>query len=195
MTPRALSTRAFLITLTSIVMTGCASVSLDEPDGPGRSRGGAAPIVSAPGAGGDASRRDAQGLRSDEQAVTASGFTSADLQAAGFDAAGRASIFFEFDRTSIRQEDVPVVEQTARLMKSNMRASLLIEGHTDDRGTSEYNLALGQQRAEAVRSALSVLGVDEQQLNAVSHGEEKPRSTEATEAGYAVNRRADLQVQ
>jgi peptidoglycan-associated lipoprotein len=195
MTPSARSTRAFLVTLTSVFLAGCASVSLDEPDGPGRSRGGAAPIVSAPGMGGDAARRDAQGLRSDEQAVTASGFTSADLQAAGFDSAGRASIFFEFDRTSIRQEDVPVIEQTARLMKSNMRASLLIEGHTDDRGTSEYNLALGQQRAEAVRNALSVLGVNEQQLTAVSHGEEKPRSTEATEAGYAMNRRADLQVQ
>jgi peptidoglycan-associated lipoprotein len=194
MTPCALSTRTFLITLTSAFMAGCASVSLDEPGGPGRSRGSAAPIVSTPGAGGDLARRDVQGLRADEQAVTASGFTSADLEAAGFDADGRASIFFDFDRTSIRQEDVPVIEQTARLMKSNPRSSLLIEGHTDDRGTSEYNLALGQQRAEAVRSALSVLGVDEQQLVAVSHGEEKPRSTEATEAGYAVNRRADLQV-
>jgi peptidoglycan-associated lipoprotein len=80
-------------------------------------------------------------------------------------------------------------------MKSNSRATLLIEGHTDDRGTSEYNLALGQQRAEAVRNALTLLGVADSQLNAVSQGEERPRSTDRSEAGYAENRRADLQVQ
>ncbi|MDP4669113.1 MAG: OmpA family protein [Burkholderiaceae bacterium] len=189
-----MSPRILIVIAASLMVAGCASVSLDEADGPGRGRSGAAPIVSAPGAIGSPAP-EAQGLRADERAATTSGFTAADLQAAGFDAAGGASVYFDFDQTTLRQQDMPVVEQTAGLMKSNSRATLLIEGHTDDRGTSEYNLALGQQRAEAVRNALTLLGVADSQLNAVSQGEERPRSTDRSEAGYAENRRADLQVQ
>ena len=69
---------------------------------------------------------------------------------------------------------------------------MLIEGHTDERGSREYNLALGQKRAEAVRKALAVVGVSNAQVEAISFGEEKPRNSASNEAAYAENRRADL---
>ncbi|MGA0816312.1 MAG: OmpA family protein, partial [Burkholderiaceae bacterium] len=83
-------------------------------------------------------------------------------------------------------------EQTTKFMKANAQRGLRVEGNTDERGTAEYNLALGQRRAEAVRQALGLLGADDKRIEAVSNGEEKPRSTDRSETGYSQNRRADL---
>ena len=69
---------------------------------------------------------------------------------------------------------------------------MLIQGNTDERGSREYNLALGQRRADAVRQAMAVLGVTERQMEPVSLGEERPRASGSTEAAYAENRRADI---
>ena len=175
-----------LLTSSAILLGGCASVSLDEDPKSQRARGGA-PIVSAANPG-------AEGTRPPEPAPEkrVAGFSAAELSAAGFNAEGKASIFFDFDSTNIRQQDLPIIDQTARLMKQSSQARLLVEGHTDARGTSEYNLALGQKRAESIRTALGLLGVAEAQVDAVSHGEEYPRSTDQSEEGFAVNRRADL---
>ena len=68
----------------------------------------------------------------------------------------------------------------------------MIEGNCDERGTIEYNLALGQKRADAVRAALAVVGVDDERIETISNGEEKPRNIMKSEAGYSVNRRADI---
>ncbi|HMN65567.1 MAG TPA: OmpA family protein, partial [Burkholderiaceae bacterium] len=75
---------------------------------------------------------------------------------------------------------------------ANNAKRVVIQGNTDERGSREYNLALGQKRAEAVRRAMSALGVPDKQMEAVSFGEERPRATGADEASYAENRRADL---
>jgi len=178
-----------LLTSSAILLGGCASVSLDEDPKSQRARG-SAPIVSAANPG-------AEGTRPPEPAPEkrVAGFSAAELSAAGFNAEGKASIFFDFDSTNIRQQDLPIIDQTARLMKQSSQARLLVEGHTDARGTSEYNLALGQKRADAIRTALGLLGVAEAQVDAVSHGEEYPRSTDQSEEGFAVNRRADLSLQ
>ena len=80
----------------------------------------------------------------------------------------------------------------ARFMKESGNRKVVIEGHTDERGGREYNLALGQKRAEAVRRALGVLGVNDSQMEAVSFGKEKPAATGNTEDAFAQNRRAEL---
>ncbi|MBT9567135.1 MAG: peptidoglycan-associated lipoprotein Pal [Thiobacillus sp.] len=102
------------------------------------------------------------------------------------------SIFFDFDQYVVKDEYRPVLEAHAGYLLSKRDARVILQGNADDRGSREYNLALGQKRAEAVRKALSVLGVGEAQMEAVSFGEEKPRMEGETEEAYAANRRTDI---
>ena len=104
----------------------------------------------------------------------------------------KRSIFFDYDSFEIKNEYRAALEAHAAYLMSKRDAKIIIQGNTDDRGSREYNLALGQKRAEAARKALAVLGVSEAQLEAVSFGEEKPRTEGETEAAYADNRRADI---
>jgi peptidoglycan-associated lipoprotein len=85
-----------------------------------------------------------------------------------------------------------VVEAHAKYLAANKGRKILIQGNTDERGGREYNLALGQKRAEAVRKALSLLSVPESQMEAVSLGKEKPKATGSDEASWAENRRSDI---
>lgn len=102
------------------------------------------------------------------------------------------SIFFDFDQYVVKDEYRPVLEAHAGYLLSKRDARVILQGNADERGSREYNLALGQKRAEAVRKALSVLGVGEAQIEAVSFGEEKPRMEGETEEAYAANRRTDI---
>ena len=86
----------------------------------------------------------------------------------------------------------PLIESHARFLQANKQRKANLEGHTDERGGREYNLALGQKRAEAVRQALSLLGVPESQLEAVSYGKEKPTAQGSAEADLAKNRRVEI---
>jgi peptidoglycan-associated lipoprotein len=107
---------------------------------------------------------------------------------------GKRSIYFEFDSYTIDPKYVPVISAHAAYLKAfeKQKASIIIQGNTDDRGTAEYNLALGEKRSEAVKKALMALGVNESQLEAVSFGKEKPVNPGQTEAAYKENRRADI---
>jgi len=102
------------------------------------------------------------------------------------------SIYFDYDSYVVKDEYRAVLEAHAGYLKSNGDARLILQGNADERGSREYNLALGQKRAEAVRKALAVMGVSNGQLEAISFGEEKPRATGANEQAYAENRRADV---
>jgi peptidoglycan-associated lipoprotein len=104
----------------------------------------------------------------------------------------KRSIYFDFDSYSVKDEYQPLLQQHAQYLKSHPQRHVLIQGNTDERGTSEYNLALGQKRAEAVRRAMALLGVNDSQMEAVSLGKEKPQATGHDEASWAQNRRADL---
>jgi peptidoglycan-associated lipoprotein len=104
----------------------------------------------------------------------------------------KRSIYFDLDSFVVKDEYRPVVEAHADFMKRNPGRKVMIEGNTDERGSREYNLALGQKRAEAVKSMLKVMGVRETQLEAVSYGEERPKSTGHDESAWADNRRADI---
>ena len=102
------------------------------------------------------------------------------------------SVYFDFDSYVVREDGKPVVSNHSNYLNQNKARKVLIQGNTDDRGGSEYNLALGQKRAEAVRRSMSTLGVAESQMEAVSLGEEKPKATGSGEAAWAENRRADI---
>ena len=101
-------------------------------------------------------------------------------------------VYFDFDSFEIRPEFAPVLEANARYLAADGSRRLALEGHTDERGGREYNLALGQKRAEAVRRAMGLLGVRDNQMEAVSFGEEKPALTGFDEAAFAKNRRVEL---
>lgn len=101
-------------------------------------------------------------------------------------------IYFDYDSYVIKPEFQSVVEAHAKYLVANKTRKLAIEGHTDERGGREYNLALGQKRAEAVRRALGLLGVTDAQVEAVSFGKEKPAVAGSDEEAYAKNRRAEF---
>ncbi|MGQ3115699.1 MAG: peptidoglycan-associated lipoprotein Pal [Hydrogenophaga sp.] len=101
-------------------------------------------------------------------------------------------IYFDYDSFEVKAESAATLEANARYLNANRTRRVNLEGHTDERGGREYNLALGQKRAESVRRALSLLGVPETQMEAVSFGEEKPAQTGFDEAAFSKNRRVEL---
>lgn len=105
---------------------------------------------------------------------------------------GERSVYFDFDSFVVKDSYRPLLEAHAGYLTPHSASKIIIQGNTDDRGSREYNLALGQKRAEAVRKALGALGVPDGQMEAVSFGEEKPRMEGDNEEAWAANRRADL---
>jgi peptidoglycan-associated lipoprotein len=101
-------------------------------------------------------------------------------------------IYFDYDSYSIKAEFQSALDAHARFLNTNKGRKLAIEGHTDERGGREYNLALGQKRSEAVRRALALLGVTDGQIEAVSFGKEKPAAPGSDESSWALNRRAEI---
>jgi peptidoglycan-associated lipoprotein len=104
----------------------------------------------------------------------------------------KRSIFYDYDSDVIKEEFQAILRAHARYLVENRSAKVLVQGNTDERGGREYNLALGQRRAEAVRRALVLMNVQEAQVEAVSLGKEKPRCDAQTDACFAQNRRSDL---
>ena len=125
------------------------------------------------------------------QAVAPVQIRSADTPGVGPAGVARV-IYFDYDSFSIRPEFQSAIESHARFLTADKARRIAIEGHTDERGGREYNLALGQKRSEAVRRALALLGVAEGQMEAVSLGEEKPAQTGSGEEAFSRNRRAEV---
>lgn len=165
--------------LLSVLLAACGSnVKLDEVPVESRT---ATPITA----------------QSDTNASTsASGVAPVEIMANNTGVAGPAGIakiiYFDYDSFTLKPEFQGAVEAHAKFMAANKVRKMAIEGHTDERGGREYNLALGQKRAEAVRRALGLLGVTDAQVEAVSFGKEKPAATGSDEASLAKNRRAEL---
>jgi len=104
----------------------------------------------------------------------------------------KRSVYFDFDSATVKGEYKPLVEAHSTFLKKNPQRKAQIQGNTDVLGSREYNLALGQRRAESVKNMMRVLGVPEGQLEAVSYGKEKPKATGTSDADNAQNRRADV---
>jgi peptidoglycan-associated lipoprotein len=102
------------------------------------------------------------------------------------------SVYFDFDKSEIKPEGASVVANFSQYLTANPTAKLRLEGNTDERGTREYNIALGERRANAVASALESRGASAQQLNQISYGKERPVALGHDESSWAQNRRVDL---
>ena len=174
------------------LLAGCGSaVKLDEPTIESRTptavgSAGAGNTASAGAAGG------ATGGTAQSQVATVNLPGTGAAGASGAVGAMARVIYFDYDSFVVKDEFRNVVDSHARLLAANRAKRVVIEGHTDERGGSEYNLALGQKRAEAVAKSLALLGATEAQIEAVSFGKERPLVDGHDEASWARNRRAEV---
>jgi len=104
----------------------------------------------------------------------------------------KRNVYFDFDKDEVKAEYRPLVEAHAKYLVANPSAHVALQGNTDERGSREYNLALGQRRAVAVKKVLNVYGANDKQIETVSYGEEKPKASGHEESAYAENRRVDI---
>jgi peptidoglycan-associated lipoprotein len=104
----------------------------------------------------------------------------------------RRSVYFDFDQFLIKDPDRPLLQAHATYLRQHPSAKVVVQGNTDERGSREYNIALGQRRSDAVKQVLRLLGAEDRQIETVSFGKEKPRCTADDESCWSQNRRADL---
>ena len=169
---------AFLALALAAALAGCASgVKLDEVPVDDRAGQTTGPGTTGPGGG----QTQVQPVQAD----------TANASQPGPQNVAR-TIYFDYDSYVIKPEFQSAIEAHARFLKQNGARHIVIEGHTDERGGREYNLALGQRRSEAVRRALELLGVRDTQVEAVSFGKEKPAVPGSDEQAWAKNRRAEI---
>ena len=192
--------RTGALALAAALLAGCGStVKLDET--PIESRTPVA--VNAAAAGGSAAGgATAAGVGAGGQATgtAQSQVATVSLPVAGGSSASSAGasvnlgrlVYFDFDSFVVEDKYSGLIDGHAKQLSANRSKRLVIEGHTDERGGREYNLALGQKRAEAVQRAMTLLGVADNQLEAVSFGKERPAAQGSDEAAWAQNRRAEL---
>lgn len=160
----------------AVLLSACSSTKLDNPPPVEDKKGTAV----QPNTGNQAG------------ANTVTGVTVGNPNDAAIGPKGARIVYFDFDSYVVRPDAQPVIEGQARYLKANKASKVQLEGHTDEQGGREYNLALGQRRAEAVRKALVLLGVNDAQMEAVSFGKEKPADTGHGEAAFAKNRRVEV---
>jgi len=168
---------AGILALSLIWLSGCATQSNEEPVVVDNT-----PVETAPPVDTTPERVDPPVV---VQQTQYTGPTEAELLAV-------TTLFFDFDRSDIRPENQAVIAAHARFLTENPQSRLRLEGHADERGSREYNVGLGEKRAQAVRRALSVQGVSTGQLSTLSYGEEKPLDTGHYESAWQANRRVEL---
>ena len=169
--------RMFLALAFAAAAVGCSSVKLDDVPVDDKS----ASAVTGPGGPGSGTQSSVAPVAADPAAGTAAGPANV-----------ARIIYFDYDSYVIKPQFQSLLEGHARFLKANNGRRVSIEGHTDERGGREYNLALGQRRSEAVRRALGLLGVTDGQIEAVSFGKEKPAAPGSDETAWAQNRRAEI---
>ena len=175
----------FVAAALAMALAGCgSSVKLDDVPVEDKSGSVVTPPAVTPGTGAGTG------------GATQSSVAPVDLGAAQQPTAGPTGVarvvYFDYDSFIIKPEFQSLIESHARFLKAASGRKVVIEGHTDERGGREYNLALGQKRSEAVRRALGLLGVTDSQVEAVSFGKEKPAAAGTAEAALAQNRRAEI---
>jgi peptidoglycan-associated lipoprotein len=177
-----------LISIIAFALLGaCSTVKLNDKAAPVEDRNTSAPAPAS------------ASVPSSASGATKSGGDSSATSAAAVDPLNdpsnilyKRSVYFDYDQYTVKEEYRALVEAHGKFLAANPDRKVTIQGNTDERGGSEYNLALGQKRAEAVRRAMALAGARDSQLEAVSFGKEKPKSTGSDEAAWAENRRADI---
>lgn len=179
---------AVLFTVSAFFFVSCSSVNLEESEDDLFS----APInksqnrQKANGVGSDRIKNSAEILSQDLSPKAVSEISLGEYD--GFE----PSVYFDYDRFDVKPLYVEVIKKIAQIMRENRTSKILLEGHSDERGTREYNVALGHKRAESVAKALEAEGINRQRMETVSFGEEDPADNSPNEKGWAKNRRCDL---
>lgn len=181
-TARSVQVMAGWVVWSGLMLAGCSTVKLDN-DVPVETRNPVAAKIAAPAS----APADSQG----QSRVASVDLTKSGDSNGASVGSGRV-IYFDFDSDAIKDEFRPVVDNHAKLLVADRKKHVQVQGHTDERGGREYNLALGQRRAEAVSRALVLLGAADGQIEAVSFGKERPAVVGDDEAAWAKNRRAEL---
>ena len=163
----------------ALIAAGCSSTPKNEPSVSDRSTPG------TPGTGSTAQTTPSTTPRSTES-LTGNPLTDPN------NVLSKRSVYFDFDSNAVKDEYRNMIQAHARYLNDNRSRNIRIEGNCDERGSREYNLALGQRRAEAVKKVMTVLGVGDNRIETVSYGEEKPKNPGHDEAAWAENRRADI---
>ena len=177
---RTLARNAAVVAAVVWLAAGCSSVKLDEQS--------PAPITDAASGSKPAGTTDPRAVKP----VTAPTTQAVDPFTDPANPLSKKSIYFDFDSFVVKSEFQPTVEAHGKYLAANSGRRVTVEGNTDERGGREYNLALGQKRAEAVKQRLMLMGARDAQIDTVSFGKEKPRATGSTEEAWAQNRRADI---
>jgi peptidoglycan-associated lipoprotein len=174
-----------LVAIIAAALAGCSTTPTTEAPVEDRGTAGA----TAPGAGG------AQTGGAQSGGVTGSQVGGTQGAAALRDPnsiLSKRSVYFDFDSFVVKDEFKPLVEAHARYLQQNANARMTIQGNTDERGSREYNIALGQKRADAVKRMMLLLGARDNQIETVSFGEERPKNPGHDESAWAENRRDDI---
>jgi peptidoglycan-associated lipoprotein len=167
-------TQLMVIVASGLMLAGCPKKPQTLPDAQPTEEVGATTTDSA-----STGSVDSSGLSGDQAALAAA-------KNAG------VIVYFDYDRAEIRPEYVPVVAAHAKFLNGGAERKVRLEGHSDERGSREYNIGLGERRAQAVRRALMLQGVTENQITTVSYGEERPTVQGSDESAYSKNRRVEL---
>ena len=170
--------KALLPALLLTLLYGCASQPVEEPKAAGPTASPALPVA-PPSA------------RATESGPVQSAPLSAGVKDAG-SLLSKRSVFYEYDRAEIKDEFRPILQAHGKYLAENRGKKMLVQGNCDERGSREYNIALGQRRAEGVKRVLVLMGATASQVEAVSLGEEKPRCADHNEACWSQNRRGDM---
>jgi peptidoglycan-associated lipoprotein len=167
-----------LLIATAALLAGCPKRTSTMPEGTAGQSGA--------GTGTETSTYGEEGQAGSGVDLTEEQRAMAELERLGM------TIYFDFDRAEIKPEFVSVIAAHARHLNAHTDVRVRLEGHTDERGSREYNIGLGERRAQAVRRALLLQGVREDQIVTVSYGEERPAAMGSDEAAYAKNRRVEI---
>ena len=170
----------------ALTLVGCSSTPTNEGSAPVEDRSGTA---GTPGGGASTSGTGTGGVSGQAGGTTsARGNPLRDPSSP----LSKRSVYFDFDSFNVKDEYKPTIEAHGRYLQQNRSARMTVQGNTDERGSREYNIALGQKRADAVKRMLTLLGAQESQVESVSFGKEKPRAQGHDESSYAENRRDDI---
>jgi len=179
--------KLIMAALVAVVLAGCSSTpTTEEPAAPIEDKSAAA------GAGTAGAGTAGAGTGGISGSAIPGGAGGANALRDPNNILSKRSVYFDFDSFVVRDEFRPIVEAHAKYLAANRSARLTIQGNTDERGSREYNIALGQRRADAVKRMMTLLGAQDAQIETVSFGKEKPRNSGHDEAAWAENRRADL---
>jgi peptidoglycan-associated lipoprotein len=178
--------RKLFVGILAVLMLASCSSTPTQDTAPVEER---APDATAPGSGGASTAGTAT---SGISGTPSSGATGLSPLKDPKSILSQRSIYFDYDSYLVKPEHRALVEAHAKYLQANRNARMIIQGNTDERGTREYNIALGQKRADAIKKLLLLLGATESQVETVSFGKEKPRNPGSGESAWAENRRGDI---